>query len=208
MKILLIEDQPLFREGLVDILQKQVDPAEVSCVANVAEALEALDGGAWQLVVADLSTGDLGARPGLEDVIDAAGDADVALLDARPVAAHRRRAQLAGAKAYIAKTSSRELIEAALGVVLAGGSYFSDLAPLRADDRPAGDHRLSPRQAEVLDLLHGGFRNEEIAQALGISVATVKLHVHAILKSTGARSRVDLLVRNIQAVRAPAASLA
>jgi DNA-binding NarL/FixJ family response regulator len=58
----------------------------------------------------------------------------------------------------------------------------------------------------VLDLLHSGFRNEEIAQALGISVATVKLHVHAILKATGARSRVDLLVRNIQAVRPTAAA--
>ena len=200
MKILLLEDHPVCRDALVEILRNRVGPIETECVATVAEAQAALSRSPAQLVIVDFGTGDVCGRPGLEGLAADAGEAIVATLDHRLVPSHVRRAQAAGARAYIPKTSTRELIDAALGVVLAGGSYFPEVAAQRPSERASGVARLSPRQGEVLDLLHRGLSNGEIAQTLGISVATVKLHVHAILKATGARNRTDLLVRNIQAV--------
>jgi DNA-binding NarL/FixJ family response regulator len=204
MKILLLDEHPLCREAITDILRNRVGQVETESVATVAEALEALGRAPAQLVVADFATGDVCGVPGLEGVVEAARGAVVATLDIRTIPSHARRAAAAGAKAYIPTTCTRELIDAALGVVLAGGSYFPDLSAVRATDRPpATSAKLSPRQAQVLDLLHGGLSNSEIAQALGISVATVKLHVHAILRATGARNRTDLLVRNVRAAREP-----
>jgi DNA-binding NarL/FixJ family response regulator len=201
MKILLLEEHPIYREALIEILRARIGELEIEAVATVGEAHEALARGPRQLVLADFSTADAGGRPGLEGVAQASAGAILATLDARPIPAHARRALLAGAKAYIPKTSTRELVDAALGVVLAGGSYYPDIGPARAPERTGVHAKLSPRQAEVMDLLEKGLRNPEIAQALGISVATVKLHVHAILKATGARSRTDLLLRKVRAAQ-------
>ena len=203
MKVLLLDDHPLCREAVIDLLSRRVGSVEPECVGTVSAALSALDRGPRQLVIADFSTGDVCGHPGIEGVVNAAGEAPVAALDVHPIHAHARRAELAGARAYIPKTSSRELIDAAIGVVHAGGSYFPEIAPKGAAPSESPGRRLSPRRAEVLNLLNRGLRNNEIAEALGISVATVKLHVHAILKITGARSRTDLVVRNLRPDREP-----
>jgi len=186
--------------ALVDMLTRRVSSLETECVGTVAEALDALDRRPRELVIADFSTGDVCGRPGLEGLAQAAAGAILATLDIRPIASHARRAQLAGAKAYLPKTYTLELLDAALGVVLAGGSYFPDAGDVRTASDSAELLKLSARQREVLDLLHKGLRNNEIAHALGISVATVKLHVHAVLKATGARSRTELLVRKFRIV--------
>lgn len=203
MKVLLLDEHPLCREALADLLRMRVGEIETECVTTVAAAVQALERAPRQLVLADFGTGDVCGRPGFEGVAKAVGGALLAALDERPTHSHARRALAAGAKAYIPKTSSRELIDAALGVVLAGGSYFPDMGAPRPADPPIYPRPLSPRQIEVLDLLHKGYRNSEIGHALGISVATVKLHVHAVLKATGARSRTDLLVRNVQRISTP-----
>ena len=197
MKVLLVEDQPLCRDALIDMLGKRLGEVRAECVDGVDEALAIIRRSPPRLIIADFATGDVCGQPGLEGLIRAAEGAVVATLDTRPIASHARRAQRAGAQAYIPKTSSPELIDAALGVVLAGGRYFPELGAAIADAAPSP--QLSPRQSEVLDLVQKGLRNSEIAAALGISVATVKLHVHAILKAMGARSRTDLLLRKMQA---------
>lgn len=197
MKVLLLEDHPLCREALEGMLRARIGEIEVECASTVAAALLALELRPVDLVLAAFPTGDVCGRPGLEGVAKAADGALVIALDDRPIPSHLRRALAAGAKGYIPKTASRELIDAALGVVLAGGAYFPE-APTAPAPPPVGQIPLSRRQLEVLDLLHKGLSNSEIAKALGISVATAKLHVHAILKATGARNRTDLLVRELR----------
>lgn len=204
MNVLILEDLPIFREALIDILGKRVDPVAAQCVTTAAEALEALCREQPQLIFADLSLVPAAGHQALDGLVEAGRGAIIAALDARPSATQVRRAQLAGAKAYIPMTSTRELIDAALGLLLAGGSYFPELpSSARPQDRASAQPRLSPRQGEVLELLHKGFSNSEIAEALGISVATVKLHVHAILKATGARNRTSLVVRNVRSAGGP-----
>ena len=109
----------------------------------------------------------------------------------------------AGVRGCIPKTAAPELITAALRLIEAGGLYFSDFANIAARQKtdPPLRSRLSSRQVEVLRLIELGQTNKEIAKALGISVATVKLHVQAILNITGARNRTEAALR-ARAVRA------
>jgi DNA-binding NarL/FixJ family response regulator len=103
----------------------------------------------------------------------------------------------AGARGCIPRTAGPELMAAALRLVLAGGLYFSDFSTLTSDRKLEAPlrSRLSARQLEVLRLIELGQTNKEIAKALGISVATVKLHVQAILNITGARNRTEAALR-------------
>ncbi len=91
----------------------------------------------------------------------------------------------------------RDLIAAAVKLIVAGGRYFSDFGEMAAKPRAETGlrSRLSTRQLEVLRLIEIGQTNKEIAKALGISVATVKLHVQAILHITGARNRTEAALR-------------
>lgn len=104
-----------------------------------------------------------------------------------------RSAQALGFKALLAKTSEPALTAAALRLVLAGGEYFPCF---EIGESPDGGlrgplDRLSKRQREVLQQMQRGQTNKEIAKELGISVATVKLHVQAVLSAAGARNRTE-----------------
>lgn len=78
-------------------------------------------------------------------------------------------------------------------LVAAGGEYFppTPAEPTPVEEVAEGRRGLSPRQVQVLEQIMLGKANREIAARLGISAATVKLHVHAILKAIGARNRTE-----------------
>ena len=113
-----------------------------------------------------------------------------------------------GIAGFIPKTSTGELIEAAIRVVLAGGRYLppriADLAREGAkqgqappDGGPRTDQiaRLTQRQVEVLRLISDGESNKEIARALTLSPATVKAHVAAVIAVLGATNRTEAAAR-------------
>jgi DNA-binding NarL/FixJ family response regulator len=106
-----------------------------------------------------------------------------------------RQAIAAGVHGYVPATSRPELVAAAIGLVAAGGAYFPQMPS--SDERPDGSTardavtRLSLRQRDVFQALKEGKSNKVIARELMISVATVKQHVQAILKLSGARNRTE-----------------
>jgi two-component system nitrate/nitrite response regulator NarL len=109
-----------------------------------------------------------------------------------------KRAQAAGAHGYVPATAQAELVGAAVALVVAGGVYFPQLATPdhrspTEDPRPLLE-RMSPRHREVFQGLRAGQSNKAIARSLGISVATVKLHVQAIFRLTGAHNRTEAVV--------------
>lgn len=190
MQILLITEQPLYEEALSDILRRRFTDAAIRCAPTFDVALTATVEDAPSMILASLSVGGLDER-GLARLIEAAPDAAVIALDMRLDPAVARRVVASGARGYIPMTYTRELIDAAIGVVSAGGAYFPQArAETIPFPRPSA-RRLSKRQMEVLGLLLLGRTNQEIADALGISLPTVKLHVHAILNATGARNRTE-----------------
>jgi DNA-binding NarL/FixJ family response regulator len=198
MQALVVEDQPVFRVAIENLLRARLGEVELCFVETVAEASRCLEDCEPRLVLADFSTGDVCAGRGFEEIVTRAAGAPVIALDRRPIGLHVRRAQAAGARGYIAKTAKPDLIDAAIGVVLAGGDYFpqTPTSPERwAETRPEWVARLTSRQAEVLRLLMEGKSNREISAQLGLALSTVKLHVHAILRAAGARNRTEAVLR-------------
>ncbi|MBU2136982.1 MAG: response regulator transcription factor, partial [Alphaproteobacteria bacterium] len=105
-----------------------------------------------------------------------------------------RRARSHGFSGILPKTDEGPLMIAAIRLVLAGGEYFPcfEEAETSRGAAPLGpaDH-LSKRQRQVLEEMRLGSTNKEIAKTLGISIATVKLHVQAVLGAAGARNRTE-----------------
>jgi len=196
MRTILVEDQPISRDVLCSLLKARIGEID-SCIAEgVDEAVRCLDLHGSDLIFADFSTGDVGGEGRFEEIVSNAGAAPVIALDRRVIGAHLKRAMDAGARAYITKTSTRELIDAAIGVVLAGGVYFPQSPVEEVVDGPIGwVQALSRRQSQVLALMMRGRSNRDIAVELGVSVATVKLHVHAILRAAQARNRTEAVLK-------------
>jgi two-component system nitrate/nitrite response regulator NarL len=190
MRVAVVSPEPQRLAMLQEMVSKALD-ADTTSVASGA--------GLSRTLCLDLLVVDLGAEADPLEVF-----ADVA-----HVKAHRRvlfgpRCDLALARlAYgrrfsglIAEDDSLEMRLAILRLVVAGGEYFPWIKrtePAIAE-RPSVE-RLSKRQREVLAHLQSGKTNKQIAQALGISLATVKLHVQGILGEAGARNRTEAVVR-------------
>jgi DNA-binding NarL/FixJ family response regulator len=195
MKILIVGRQPLLRDGLERLLRGRLASATVSAVECFAEACEDLRQLPAGLVVVQLGCCRAVDGQGLSDLVIAAGPGRVVVMGGCCDRTSSRQAQSVGVHGHIPTTAPSELIGAAIELVLAGGIYFPTFASTII--KPTGNEklrlgeRLSPRQSEVLQGLQEGLSNKMIASKLGISVATVKLHVQSIFRHSGARNRAQ-----------------
>lgn len=186
---------PIYREALARLVGSAFGPDPAEGYATLQDALDQASRRPLDMLVAELSSEDPEFRE-LKAAAEAIKPAPLVLFSVLSPA-EVQAAYEAGVKGCIPKTAPPELITAALRLILAGGLYFSDFSSLSARQRtdPPLRSRLSSRQLEVLRLIEMGQTNKEIAKALGISVATVKLHVQAILNITGARNRTEAALR-------------
>jgi DNA-binding NarL/FixJ family response regulator len=186
---------PIYREALARLVGSAFGPDPAEAYATLADALEAAAARPLDMLVVDLAAEDPEFRE-LKAAAEAIKPAPLVLFSVL-APTEVQAAYEAGVKGCIPKTAPPELITAALRLILAGGLYFSDFSSLSSRQRAETPlrTRLSSRQLEVLRLIEMGQTNKEIAKALGISVATVKLHVQAILNITGARNRTEAALR-------------
>lgn len=192
MRILLLDDSPLVREAVSGLLARAFPGAAIEALGPLAEFRAPTDEPGPDLVIANVSGLPLAALAPLARA--AAGTSPVAALDARARPERVEAARNAGCRGYIPLTVASDLIAAALALVAAGGEYYpAAIAPARPAEtaEDAALPRLSARQRDVVRRLAEGKTNREIAGDLGIAVATVKLHVHAILSAIGARNRTE-----------------
>lgn len=188
---LILEEKPICRLALANLVAECGVRAQVRATSSLEDALRLLGEARPSLLLADLFTLNYDFD-GFRRLV-AAARAPVVALDDRPNPIFAGLARQAGANGYACKSYELEQIGAVISKVLDGQLSFppgmlSDWGgqqPLRSGTG------LSPRQLEVLKCVAVGMSNQEIAQALGISVGTAKLHVHAILRLTGARNRTE-----------------
>ena len=194
--VLVVDDHDLLREGVSSCLSAFDDLEVVGESASGEEGLEAATRLRPDVVVIDLIMPGIGGVEAIRRMRDA--DESIGLL-ALSTFAHGdliREAIDAGASGYLVKSVDTDGLAQAVRDVAAGrGSFSSDVTRvLAASDRVGGvvaEARFTDREAEVAELMADGRSNAEIAEALTLSVFTVKNHVSSILMKLQAQSRTE-----------------
>lgn len=184
---LLVEEKPICRLAITQVVGEAVRLDEVRTTGTLTDAAAIVAEGPPALLLVDLFSINYDFK-GLRRLLSAARGTPTIVIDDRVNPAFSQIAEDAGAQGYISKDFDLGQFKHAIAAVLGGGAYFPARAPRRASRTGSG---LSPRQIDVLKQMAVGRRNREIAELLGITPGTVKLHIHAILRLTGARNRTE-----------------
>ncbi len=194
IRIVVVDDHPIVREGLVVALTDEKEFKVVGAVGSFEDALPLVAAQRPDVILLDL---ELPGQSGLEAIPKLRGarpQSKILILTAYDTDERVMGALRAGAQGYLLKGASLEEIARAIRAVHAGGSY---LAPRIASKvvgalNPRGQAAaLSDREREVLRLVADGQANKRIARALGITERTVKFHVTSILNKLGAENRAQ-----------------
>jgi DNA-binding NarL/FixJ family response regulator len=189
-RVLIVDDHPLYREGLASALRMHLPEIEVSGAASAEEGLEALERHPdVEAVLIDLRLPGMDGFGALAAYAARFPTVPRVLVSGQDGADLVRRAFDAGASGFIPKSMSVEAVAQAIRQVLGGGVFAPEPGAARAE-RAA----LTLRQLEVLRLLGEGYTNKEIARALDITERTAKAHVAAIFEALGADNRTQAVV--------------
>ncbi len=198
LKILLVDDHAIVREGLKRILADTQDLEVTGEAASVSEAAALLRAQPFDLVVLDIS---LPGRNGLEllrIIQDESPKLPVLVLSIYPEDQYAVRVMRQGADGYLTKETAPERLVEAIRKVASGRKYVSpDLAERLAleiggDSDKLPHERLSDREFEVLKLIASGKGLTEIGEMLHLSIKTVSTYRTRILEKTGLRNNAEI----------------
>lgn len=200
MKVLVVDDHSIVRDGLAALLE-QVNPEfEVFQAGDAEEGLQLLDQvGDFDLVILDLFI------PGVDgfEAISAFGlkrpEIPVIVLSSSEDSDDVRKALASGALGYVPKSASQHVLLSAIKLVMNGDLYVpplvltkgSESSPQPVDAPNAHVKLLTPRQREVLVLLCEGNPNKAIAAKLSLSEKTVKTHISLIYRALNVANRMQ-----------------
>lgn len=199
-RILIVEDHALVREAMAQSLARLQPGLECVEASSADEALACLDaGGDIDLALIDLMLPDMNGFSLLAVLAKRFPDIPAVVVSAMDDEASVRRAIKAGASGYVSKSSSSEVLLQAVKGVLEGGVHLpetrSAVQPAKRARLPASErYGLTAAQGRVLELLAAGRTNREIADLLGVSEGTVKVHMTAIFRALDVSSRAQALV--------------
>ncbi len=198
MKILIADDHALFRDALGKLIEDLDENATIIQAANYAQTLKILEQApSFDMVIADLDMQDLQSwEQGLDKISKLIGKAKLVVISAADNLRNIRYTLEKGAKGYISKRAESKILINALKLILEGGTYIPPmLLNKKADMSDKGCAKvLTNRQNQVLNLVAQGLSNKQIAYEMGVSEATVKLHINALLRSVGANNRTQAVV--------------
>ena len=197
MKILIVDDHPLFIEGIRGILQRLDEVVAIETSGSCEEALALTENDDdLDLVLLDLNLPGMSGLDGLQQLRHHLPATPVVLISAPEDRSKVLQAVELGAMGYIPKSSSQDIIISALKLVLSGGVYLpmavlDTVNSMQAKTSNEEGQTLTPRQVEVLILLAEGSSNKTIARQLNMAENTVRVHVSAILRFLGVNNRTE-----------------
>jgi DNA-binding NarL/FixJ family response regulator len=200
LRVYLIDDHPVVREGFSGALAAEADLEVVGGAATAAEALAGAPGARPDVVLVDLSLPDGDGNELIAALRAALPEARLVVVSAHDDEYRVAEALRAGAHGYLLKTSTVEQLVDGIRAAVRGGTPLSPEltgAVLRALRRPGKNgsgtiDSLTTREREILRLFATGLATREVATSLGISPKTVETHRLRIYEKLGCKSVVDL----------------
>ena len=187
IRILLVDDHPVARQGIRTVLTDRVKDAVVGEAADAPSALKQVRTGEWDLMIADISLPGMSGLELIKEVRRIRPSLPTLVLSMHPASQFARRALSAGAIGYLTKGSELEEFVTAIEQARRGRRYISrDTADLRRLHRPHVHVRR-------LRLLGSGKTISDIARDLGLSVKTVSTYRARVLDKLGMRTNAELM---------------
>ena len=204
MRALVVEDDELFRLGLEVTLQGFAGIEAVTAVGDGEQALDLLRQQRFDVVLLDLGLPGLGGMETCRRISAEQPQLPVLVITSQEDPAWCRRMVRAGARGYVRKGVAAADLQLAIQTVLRGASWWdaeatTALRELGADGGAEGEAAslalLTPREREVLDGMGRGWSNQQIADALGISLGTVRVHGHSIMQKLEVSNRTQAVLK-------------
>lgn len=195
MKILIIDDHELFAEGLNLLILAMRDDADIVCETSYQKGLETNTTFDADLVMLDFHIPGVEGFKALEGIKQRFPKTAVVIISSEESNLVIQQAIEKGASGFIPKSSSRELLIGALGLVTSGGVY---LPPQLLDKIKSGDsdepNKLTRQQKRVVSLAVTGALNKQIAGELDIAEGTVKAHLSAAYRALNVKNRTEAVM--------------
>ncbi len=188
IRIMIVEDHPVFREGLIMIIAAQTDMETVAQVSTAEEALQEYRRVRPDVILMDQRLPGLSGTDALVSIKSEFPEAKIMMLTTSSGDIEIQRALRAGAAAYVLKSTPKNELLRIIRTVSTGRKHIpSDVASTVAEHM--GQEDLTPRELEVLELIREGNKNKQIAYELKISETTVNFHIKNIVDKLQANDR-------------------
>jgi DNA-binding NarL/FixJ family response regulator len=185
--ILIVDDHPIFLQGVKTIIDASPLDVIVSTATDIATTKKQLEHQQPDLLLLDLMLPDAKGFDGLQELVTHYPLLTIAILSSSEDTIHIQTAIKYGVKGYIFKTIDFDEILVAIEKMLSGGCYLPLLEVVNSTQK----YKLTTRQSEILHLVSQGLSNKRIAESLYISENTVKKHLNSIFKILKVKNRIQ-----------------
>lgn len=202
MKVLIADEQSLFRDGLTLRLKEINQNIDILQSSSLTETLQILSAEPnTDILILDIDLAGFSAEETIKNIQNISPSAKIIAISSSEDAHNIKNILSLGAKGYIPKRSDSNILSGALKLILDGGTYIppvmlktDSISKLTSPTLPPLKKNLTNRQSQVLDLIAQGKSNKQIAYDMGVSEATVKLHINALLRSLKVNNRTQAVI--------------
>lgn len=198
LKIMLVDDHAVVRQGLKQILVEAFNDGIFGEAQNAAEALSLVRQQPWDIIVLDLTLPGESGLDVLKQIRHDYPQLPVLILSMHPENQYAVRTIKAGAAGYLTKESAPEELVQAIRKIQSGGKYISDSVAEKlaihvvADDDKPPHERLSDREYQIMCMIASGKEVKQIADELSLSVKTVSTYRTRLLEKMNMQTNAEL----------------
>ena len=205
IRILIVDDHPIVRQGLATVLEQESDLSVVGQAANGVEAVAKARELLPDIILMDLQMPEMDGVEAINRIMAEELKAGIIILTTYDTDDHIFRGIEAGARGYLLKDSPPTEVVKAIRTVNRGESLIEPRVASRILDRlgqlsrgPTPESTLSQREIEVLEVMATGAANKQIANDLNIGQSTVKTHIVRIFNKLGVNGRTEAVAEAIK----------